>query len=425
MADSIKVTKGNTRKGTKVTFVKTDKFKTNSINLFIHNQLDRSTATENAIVPMILKRGSSKYPSMQEISRELESLYGSFFDCGIVKKGERQLQHFYIDCVNDKYIPSKNGLIDECGKLLLGIATDPYLEQGAFKQDYLKQEKENLIRAIQARKNDKVKYAVERCYELMCAKERYGVSELGYIEDIEGLDAKDLYQTYSNNLKNHKVEMLVLGDIEQSWLEKLDEIVSINLDNSPIMEKETIVSHVDEVRDFIDEMDVNQGKLSMGFRTGIGPEHQDYYNLMVCNGVFGGGVHSKLFQNVREKNSLAYYAYSRLDKFKGTMMVSSGIEAVNREKAQGIILEQLEDVRAGKISDFEFDSTIKALRNAIVNTSDDPMQLIDFYLGQSLLGTNESFEEMIRKIENVKREDVARVANQIMLDTVHFIKPRE
>ncbi|MGE5473342.1 MAG: EF-P 5-aminopentanol modification-associated protein YfmF [Ignavibacteriales bacterium] len=417
--------KYNTKNGMNIFVVKADKFKTASINLFIHNQLDSKTVTSNALIPMVLKRGSRDFPSMKEISRKLENLYGSFFDCGVVKKGERQIQHFYIDGVNEKFLPGGEKLLDSCAKLLDNIITKPLLDGESFKSEYLQQEKDNLSQLIQARKNDKVQYAVERCYELMCAGERYGIHEWGKLEDLEGITSEALYKRYKDNISKSKIDILILGDVGEKWISGLEGIIDIKTDNSVLVEKEETKKIVSAIRTFVDEMDVNQGKLSMGFRTNICLSDPDYYNLLVYNSILGGGVHSKLFQNVREKNSLAYYVFSRLDKFKGTMMISSGVEASNFEKAKNIILEQVNDIKEGKITSEEYETSIKALENSLRNLADEPIQLVDFCLGQSIIDSDDSMDDILNKIRSVKLDDVIKICDKINLDTIHYIKPKE
>jgi len=422
--NGINLKKYNTKKGINIINVKTDKFKTASINLFIHNQLDRETVTQNALIPMVLKRGSKDFPTMQEISRKLENLYGSFFDCGVVKKGERQLQHFFIDGVNEKYLPGGEKLLDSCAKLLDNIVSKPFLDNNGFKCEYVQQEKDNLSKLIQSRKNDKVQYAVERCYELMCTGERYGIHEWGKVEDLDSITPEILSKRYHENISKAKIDILVLGDVGEKWISVLEDIIGVKTDNSSLVEKEEIKKDVSAIRTFVDEMDVNQGKLSMGFRTNTSLADSDYYDLLVYNSILGGGVHSKLFQNVREKNSLAYYVFSRMDKFKGTMMISSGVESTNFEKAKTIILEQLDDIKAGKVTGEEYETSIKALENSLRNLADEPIQLVDFCLGQSIIGSDDSVEEILKKIRSVKLDDVLKISQKINLDTIHYIKPR-
>jgi predicted Zn-dependent peptidase len=145
---------------------------------------------------------------------------------------------------------------------------------------------------------------------------------------------------------------------------------------------------------------------------------------MVYNGILGGGPHSKLFQNVREKASLAYYAFSKLEKNKGLMLIGCGIEFANFDRTVKIIKEQLEDIKAGKISDYEFDSTVKSLVNSFKESSDSPSMIISLYLDGIINGVRESTDDMIKKIQDVTKEDVKKVAQKINLDTIFFLNKK-
>ncbi len=423
--NKIELKRYGTDKGLNIISIKTDKFKTNSINLFFHNQLDQSTVTQNALLPMVLRRGSKDYPTMQDISKKLEQLYGSFFDCGVVKKGERQILHFYIDGVNDKYLETGDKLFEPLAHMLNSIAYNPLLRDGKFNDEYVQQEKENLAKQIEGRINDKLQYAVERCYELMCADERYGIHEWGKVEDLQKIDGSIMGDRYNDIINTSKIDLVVLGDIEDQWIERLEKIIGIKTNSSKDIKTENVHKDVKEVRTFVEDMDVNQGKLSMGFRTNVGPTDPDYYSLIVYCSILGGGAHSKLHQNVREKASLAYYAFARIEKLKGLMMIGSGIEADKYERAKEIILKQVNEIKEGIISDFEYESSIKTLVNGLRSMADEPIQMVDFFLTQSILGSNNDFDTVINKIKEVKPDDVKKVARNVQLDTIHFIKPKK
>lgn len=420
----MKVNKYITDRNINIHYIRTDKFKTNSINVFIHTQLDRSTVTLNALLPMVLKRGSMDYPTMQDLSRKLEDLYGSLFDARVFKIGERQIIHFYIDCVNDKFLP--NDSIFESGiEVLNSIICRPLIEGNRFNVQYIQQEKENLKNRIESRINDKVQYAIERCYELMCSDERYGIHEWGRIEDLDRIDNTELVNHYWNLINKSRIDIIAIGNFSEKQLRKLEQTIDLKTDNSNKIEPENVYKSVKEIRTFVEEMDVNQGKLSIGLRNNVGPKDPDYFALIVFTSILGGGPHSKLFQNVREKASLAYYAFARLERMKGLTIISSGIEAENYEKAKEIILKQIDEMKGGNVSVSEFEASIKTLENGIRSMTDEPLQIADFFLTQSIMGSDYDFESFIDKIKGVKLEEVFKVAQKVQLDTIHFIKPRK
>ncbi len=408
--------------GINVYKINQNRFKTNTINIFFHDSLTKENASLNALMPAVLRRGCERFPTLRDIALYLEELYGAVFDCGVAKKGERQIIQFYAEYISDKYTLEDEGLLDKVFSLLLEIITQPVLVNGVFKEDYVTSEKENLKRLIESRVNDKVQYAVERCFEEMCSEEPFGIYDYGSIEDIEKIDSKALYQHYTKALQTMPVDIYFTGDIDNSKIielsEKLKKLERINIKEIGIGE---IDKDIKEVKIITEKMNVNQGKLTMGFRTYIAPGSKEYYSLMVYSTVLGGGMHSKLFQNVREKASLAYYAFSRLEKFKGLMVISSGIESENKDKAIDIINKQLEDIKKGKISDYEYDSTLKSIETGIKSLKDSQLQMVDFYMSQDLTGQGDNFDTLVEKVKKVTKEDIVKAAKNIKLDTIYFL----
>jgi len=406
--------------------LKTEKFKTNTINIFFHDNLTRENASRNALLPAVLRRGCSRFPTFRDISLYLEELYGATFDCGVTKKGEMQIIQFYIDYVSDRYTGENSRLFEKAFDLLFEIITSPVLENGVFKNDYVEQEKDNLRKLIESRVNDKMQYSVEKCLEEMCKDEPFGIYDYGSVEELKKIDAKGLYDYYVTFLQTLPISVYITGNVEESMIDNVIKKLS-NIKRGNIKETNTgeVVKEVAEVRNITETMPVNQSKLSLGFRTNISSSDEDYYALVVYNGILGGGIHSKLFQNVREKESMAYYAFSRLEKFKGLMVISSGILKENKDKAIRIIEEQLESMRRGNISEYEFDSTLKTIETGMKSLMDSQLQIVDFYLSQSIVNTNDDFNSFIEKIKKVTKDDVIRVANKIKLDTIYFLTGTE
>jgi predicted Zn-dependent peptidase len=377
-------------------------------------------------VPAVLRRGCESFPTFQEIALYLEELYGASFDCGIVKKGERQILHFYMEHAADRYTGQDENLFEKAFDLLIEIITRPVLAQGAFKSEYVQQEKENLRKLIESRVNDKMQYAVDKCLEEMCREEPFGVYEYGAVEDLDRIQPGDLYEHYVRLLETLPVSVFITGSVEKRNIDRvIDRLYQLKRGNVKKVDISSVEKEVREVRNVTDSMNVNQGKLSLGFRTNTSSNDRDYFSLVVYNGILGGGVHSKLFQNVREKAGLAYYAASRLEKFKGLMVVYSGIEIVNKDKALEIILKQVEEIKAGNISDYEFESTRKTIESGIKSLKDSQLYMVDFYLSQIVVNMNDTLDTVIEKVKNVTRQDVVNIAAKIKLDTVYFLTGKQ
>lgn len=412
--------------GIKIFQIKSNRFKTNSINIFFHDDLSKERATKNALLPAVLRRGCEGYPTNRDISLRLEELYGAVFDCGVTKKGESQVIQFYLEYVSDKFAKSGDNLTQKTFDLLLKIITKPIIENNAFKAEYVEQESENLKELIEGRINDKVQYAVDKCLEEMCKDEPFGIYDYGSVEELQKINAQNLYEHYKYFLETLPVYVFIYGDLDDDKIKYIiDGLSAIKRGSIKTVGKTGIESKVGDVKNITERMNVTQGKLCMGFRTNISPDSKDYYKLMVYNSILGGGLHSKLFQNVREKAGLAYYVFSRLEKFKGLMVISSGIEIDNRDKAIEIIKKQLEDIKNGNISDYEYEASIKSMETGVKSLTDSQLQVVDFYLSQYIIGTDDGPNDIIEKVKQVTKQDVVDIADRIELDTLYFLTALE
>jgi len=402
----------------------TPKFKTTTFYVFIHQNLAPETATKTALLPFVLKRGSKSFPTSRKLSLFLEDLYGASMGGDILKRGEVQIVQFFMETVNHKYINGEN-ILKKALNAFRDMILDPVLEGNAFKKSYVEQEKDILKRNIESLYNDKFNYVIERCFQEMCKDEAFRIYKYGSVEDLNHIDSENLYDYYRECLASCPIDFFVLGDVDEDEITQIiEEVFSFERKQIKAV-KTNFASKFIEKPSYVEErQDVNQGKLTMGFRTNTKYSDEDYYSLMVYNGILGGGSHSKLFQNVRERASLAYYVFSRLEKNKGLMIISSGIDFDDKDKAIEIINEQLEDIRKGKISDYEFDSTIKSLVNSFKEAADSPAMIISLYLDGILNGVQRTTEDIIENLYKITKADVVRVAERVSLDTVFFLNKK-
>ena len=402
----------------------TPKFKTVLVTVLIHQVLDKNLAAKTALLPAVLERGTRKYPSFRELAIYLEKLYGAELGADVIKKGERQILSFSLEVVNDKFAQGEN-LLHQGLSVLKDVIADPFLENGTFKRDYVYQEKDQLAKEIQGLINDKTNYALERCIQEMCPTERFGVYKYGSIEELDPVSAEDLYKYYGSLLRENPMDIFVVGEIDAGeTIKMIREAFSIPRDSKPAKLPPVEVYNIpDEVRYHEEKLPVNQAKLTLGCRTNISYGDKEYLDLLFYNGILGGFPHSKLFQNVREKASLAYYCFSRLEKHKGIQLIGSGIEADDYRQALEIILEQLELVKKGEITREEMENTRKGLINMYKIVGDNPYSLVSFYMDGLIGAKEEGIDYFIRKIKDIKMEDVVAAAHKVHLDTVYFLRP--
>ncbi len=410
------------KNGIAVYNINSNRFKTNTINIFFQDNLNKDTVALNALFPSVLRRGCKGLPTIKDINLYLEKLYGAVFDCGIVKKGERQIIHFYFEYVSDKYTSDNQRNFEKAFEFLMNIIFRPELKDGTFNEQYVEQEKNNLKMIVEGRTNDKIQYSMERCYELMCMDEPFGLYEYGTVEQINEISNDKLYDHYKKKISSLPADIFITGEINEKDVAFIKEKLSLVERSTPQkLNSSIILKCIKDVREYEDKMDVNQAKLCMGFRTHVQPADNDYYALMVFNGLLGGGMHSKLFQNVREKAGLAYYVYAGLEKFKGLMVIASGIDINNKVTAQEIIMKQLDEIRTGNITEYEYEATLKSIKTGIMSLKDSQLYVVDFYLSQLINGTHDTMETLADKINRVKVDDIIRVADKVQLDTVYFL----
>ena len=410
-----------------VSYIPMEKLKTTSIGVYIHRPLDESTATETALLPYVLKSASALCPDRESVARYLEDLYCATMGATVLKRGEDQIIYFDGETISDKYAPEGEKLLAGLLRLVMAAIFDPLVKDGAFDEKIVEQEKINAKDRIDAFVNDKRSYASARCQQETARGTKFAIPRYGSKEKIDEITAESLYDHYRSIIDSSVIDIYVCGsgsaeaaaEIVREYTGKLD-LVPAKLPHTDIIERSE-----DKPHEVTEHMDVAQGKLAVGFLTGTRPGDDDFYALTVFNSVFGAGAHSKLFNNVREKLSLAYYASSQLEKFKGMIIVNAGIEFENFKKAYDEILAQLKEIQEGHITEHEFVSSVSAILNLCNSYYDDQRALVTYYVSDKTAGTDVSLEEFIDRIKKVTVEDVVRVSKKLRIDTVYFLAGKE
>ncbi|MBR0350371.1 MAG: insulinase family protein [Clostridia bacterium] len=405
--------------------IDTNKFKTNLFAIFLTTKLNRENVTKNALISSILRRGTMNLPSQEEISKKMEEMYGGSFDCGLDKTGNNQVLKFYIETVNDKFIPqTKDDMLKQSLETLLDIVFNPYIENNAFKEEYLAQEKNNIKQLIEGKIDNKSRYALDRCIEEMYKGESYGLYKYGYIEDLEGITARDLYNYYQNLISNCKIDIFVSGIID----DQLDELVKNNENIKQLSERNGEFQKAElnnkkntEPKEIIEKMDVTQGKLILGLDVNLSNEELKY-DALLFNSILGGSANSKLFQNVREKANLAYVASSSYVRFKSNIFIKCGIEIENYKKALEIIKKQIEDMKNGDFTEDDIENSKKGIIASIKTIDDEQDTQITFYFGQELSNVPISINEYIKNVESVNKQNIIDIAKNVSINTIYFLR---
>jgi len=408
-------------KGFRVFVHPTTKFKTITLSLYVHQPLGE-LATKIALLPQILRRGCKTMPDMRTIVVALEDLYGASMGADIAKIGERQMMVFRFECVNDRFAPRKINALEKSVQFLWKILSQPVTAKGGLRADYVAQEKENLKRLIEGMINERMSYAYERCIQEMCKDEAYARYEYGRLDEIEAITAKDLLKLHERLLAESPIDLFVSGDVDPKKVaaiaKKTFKFRKRKIRSIPATE---VRSGNGALKEHIERIDVEQGKMVLGCRTGVTWGAPETFPLVMYNGLLGAFPHSKLFANVREKEGLAYAVHSSLDHTKGLLFITAGIDPAKYEKCVEVIKQQMADLAAGKISDDEWDKTRLTIADRVRSREDNPSAKIGSFLEMSLNGKPMTAAQVIDAVGRVTRDDVVRAAARVKPDTIFYL----
>lgn len=414
------------KKGIKLHTIATDKFKTNLMSVFLTTELDRANVTKNAVVSSILRRGSKNMPSQEEISKKMEEMYGASFDCGLDKTGDNQVLKFYIETINDNFLPKNSeNILKVALENLFDIVFNPYIENEGFKEQYVEQEKNNIKHYIEGKIDNKSGYALDRCVEEMYKDLPFGLYKFGYIEDLEKIDGKNLYQYYKELINTCKIDIFVSGIID----DEVTDLIKNNGNIKKLQEREAnyIVPNilnkeiVKQENNIIESMEVTQGKLVLGLDLKLDKQNERYYALLY-NSILGGSANSKMFQNVREKAHLAYVASSSYLRYKSNIFINCGIEIGNYEKALELIRIQINDMKKGNFTEEDIANAKTGIIASIKTIDDEQDTGISYYFGQEISGEKVSMDDYIDCVQKVDKQNIVDIANKIAINTVYFLK---
>ncbi len=402
--------------------IKDNRFKTMKITANLVVPLSEQTASANALLLGVLSRSCKKYPDFKTLSKKLASLYGADLITSVRKVGERQVLSISVAGIDDRYALNGDSVATDLSNLLCDVVFEPNIDNNAFSDTDVEQERRQLLDLIDSELNEKRTYANAQLIKNMCQNEVFGVKRYGNAEQIKSVTASSLYTTWQNLLKTAWIEILYIGDSSSENALEVFRTKFSEYDRTPLKATTNVVRKAGEIRRFSEEMELSQSKLVMGFRTDCATPDSDVTATRLMCAILGGTASSKLFCNVREKQSLCYYCSSIYDRQKGIMVVDSGVEGENLEKAEQGILKEIDDMKNGKISDFEIDSAKKAVINSF-NTSNDTVSGIETWYSAQLF--DDEFKDittMSNEINAVTKEQIIKSAQKLSLDSIFVLK---
>ena len=399
-----------------------DRFKQNVLSLQFLRPMCREEAALNALLPSVLLRGTKSCPDMRSITLRLDDLYGASVGALVRRTGDIQSTGLSCGFIDDRFTLEGDALLQPVLYFLEEILLDPVTVDGIFHPEYVASEKQNLIWTLESQRNDKRAYAGNQLLKQLCKDDSYGIPRLGEIADVEAITAESLYAHYRKILTESPVHVFYVGSAEaEAVAEALRPMLS-RLAKAPMELPQQTALQPGEYTEREEVLEVAQGKLCMGYVTPITLRHPQYAAVQVCNTIFGAGMTSKLFMQVREKMSLCYDIGSGFHGSKGIMTVSAGIEFEKKDIVRQEILHQLEEMKQGNITDLEMAAAKEALLSMLRSYHDSPGAIEGYYASGAISGIGMDTAQFMAAVEAVTTEDVVAAAKTLQLKAVYFLK---
>lgn len=398
------------------------RFKQGRISIQFVRPMASSEAAMNALLPTVLLRGTQRYPDLREITMHLDDLYGATVGDMVRRIGDYQTTGLYCGFTEDRFAMDGDEILRPMVEFLEEILLHPVLENGVFSADFVAGEKKNLIADMDAQKNDKAAYAGTQLLKTMCRGDSFAIPRLGEKEQAERITPESLYHHYETVLGESQIEIFYVGSVEAEKIAALFAPIFGKLQRSYVnLQPQTPFRDAGQAHTR-EEMDIAQSRLCMGFVTEITNQNRDFAAMQVLNTLFGAGMTSKLFMNVREKLSLCYSIGSGYYGSKGIITVSAGIDGDKEELTRSEILRQLDACKKGEISDLELTAAKEAVLSGLRSVEDSPGTIEGYFATAALSGISMDLPEYRKAVENVPLADAIAAANRIEYHSDYFLK---
>ena len=398
------------------------RFKQGRLSLQLVRPMVREEAAMNALLPTVLLRGTQKHPDLRSITMHLDDLYGASVGDMVRRIGDYQTTGFYCGFTDDRFALSGDKIFARVVDFLRELLLEPALENGVFRSEFVRSEKKNLMADMDAQKNDKAAYAGTQLMKTMCSADSFSIPRLGEKEQLTDVTAESLYRHYRKLLTESHIEIFYVGaenpELVASLLRPVFDGISRNY--QPLL-PQTPFQDAGE-KHTRQEMDIAQSRLCMGFVTGVTNQSPDFAAMQVFNTLFGAGMTSKLFMNVREKMSLCYSIGSGYYGSKGMMTVAAGIDADKEIVAREEILRQLQACKDGDISQLELTAAKEAVLSGLRSVTDSPGTIEGYFATAALSGISMDLDRYRSAVAAVTARDVVAAANQVVYHSDFFLK---
>lgn len=376
----------------------------------------------NALLPAVLLRGSRTCPDLRAITLRLDSYYGASVGAICRRVGDYQTTGLYCSMLEDRFAMAGDRILEPMMAFVKELLLEPVLENGVLREDFVESEKKNLLATIESQRNDKRYYAMEQLLRQLCSRDSFGIPRLGEPEQVAAITAEGLYEHYQKILSQSQAELMYVGAAEPAYVAKLAGALFEGIRRDYVPPRAQTPFCPGPETDTWEQQKISQGKLCMGFSTGVTVRDPEFAAMQVMNLIFGGGQTAKLFTQVREKSALCYAIDSSYHGAKGLVTVGAGIDTDKEPEVRRQILEQLDACCRGEITEEELTAAKESLRSGLTAVHDSPGAMEGYYANAALSGLTLTPEAYIRAVEAVTAEQVAAVAKKLKLQSVFFLK---
>ena len=399
-----------------------DRFKQNVLSLQFLRPMCREEASLNALLPAVLLRGCKPCPDMRSVTLKLDDLYGASIGALVRRTGDIQSTGLSCGFIDDRFTLEGDALLAPMMAFLEEILLDPVTADGVFSPEYVASEKQNLIWTLESQRNDKRAYAGNQLLKQLCKEDSYGIPRLGEIADVEAITPESLYAHYRKVLEESPVHVFFVGSMDPEAVADALQPMLSRLAKQPMTLPSQTGLKPGDYCEREEVLDVAQGKLCMGYVTPITLRDPRYAAVQVCNTIFGAGMTSKLFMQVREKMSLCYDIGSGFHGSKGIMTVSAGIEFEKKDIVLQEVKHQLQQILDGNVSREEMAAAKESLLSMLRSYHDSPGAIEGYYASAAISGIGMDTAQFMAAVEAVELSDVIAAAKTLQLQAVYFLK---
>lgn len=409
------------KKNYKLHLINTERFKTIKFRVILNQPVEKEEIVLRNMLLDVLTRSCMKYPSKKELVKQGQYLYGTSLYAKGYRIGKRQLINIYMTILNEKY--TEIGILEKSLELLSEVIFNPKVEDNKIDADnynFAYKQNQEMIKNL---KDSKGKYAMIRMLENMDDNKEYTYNEYGYKADLEKQNSTLLYNYYNKVINTSKVDIYVIGNLDNTNIEELiDKYMKFN--NNSVNDDNPIIYHDDfrnEVKIVKEQDNNNQSNLVIGCKLNNLSNFEMNYVLTIYNIIFGGTADSKLFKNIREEHSLCYYVTSSINKLDNLMFIRSGINKNNFDKVIELIKENMELMNNGEFTDEDIDKAKQSYLSFVDEIKDNDDAIIETYIAHDILGID-LIDKRKEQVMKITKEDIINVSKKIKMDTIYLLE---